>query len=73
MSRRNEHRAANYAQTREAATSSGLRWEQWEDRAITTRTVQWARGLTDRQLSTILGRSVQAIQVRRTRIERRST
>jgi hypothetical protein len=73
MSRRNEHRAANYAQTREGARSSGLRWEQWEDRAITTRTVQWRRGLTDRQLSTILGRSVQAIQVRRTRIERRST
>jgi hypothetical protein len=70
---RNEARAANYAQTRVNAKNARRPWSQEEDRAIATRRTATGMGslqadLTDRELSKILGRSVQAIQVRRTRL-----
>lgn len=65
---RNEARAANYAQTRVNATNARRPWGQEENRAIATRRWRGERDLTDRQLSERLGRSVQAIQVRRTRL-----
>jgi hypothetical protein len=65
---RNEARAANYAQTRVNATRGREPWCGWEDQAILTRTFKGESGLTDRQLSERLKRSVQSIQIRRTRI-----
>lgn len=70
---RNEARAANYAKGRQHATNARQRWTQEEDRAIATRRTSTGMGtlqadLTDRELSKRLGRSVQAIQVRRARL-----
>lgn len=69
---RNRSRARNYAQTRVNATNARQRWSQEEDRAIATRRAglmgSLQADLTDRELSARLGRSVQAIQVRRARL-----
>jgi hypothetical protein len=65
---RNEARAANYAQTRVNATRGREPWCGWEDKAILERSLKGEHGLTDRQLSERLKRSVQSIQIRRTRI-----
>lgn len=51
----------NYAQTQDA-TNSTLSWIPAEDRAL----LGWDG--TDRELSALLGRSVRAIQVRRSRL-----
>lgn len=59
---RNEIRAANYAQTRVNARNAREPWSQEEDRQVA------AKAVPDRTLSERLGRSVQAIQVRRTRL-----
>lgn len=59
---RNEARARNYAQTRVNARNARRRWSQEEDRIIAR------RDASDRELSARLGRSVQAIQVRRARL-----
>lgn len=67
---RNRSRRDNYAQTR--VDGPRRQWTQEEDRAITTRrtsmTGTYAANLTDRELSARLGRSVQAIQIRRHRL-----
>lgn len=59
---RNEARAANYAKGRAHATNARQRWTQEEDRAVARHDVP------DRVLAERLGRSVQAIQVRRARL-----
>jgi hypothetical protein len=68
--KRNEIRRNNYASSRPPEGTPRRRWERHEDRAILERI--WPstaeHGLTDRQLAAHLGRSVQAIQIRRSRI-----
>lgn len=56
---RNRNRQANYAQT-QGAEHTGLRWQPREDAAILA-----DERPTDRELAETLGRSVQAIQARR--------
>lgn len=60
---RQRHRRANYAQT-QGAPNTGKHWTERDDRTL----LEWTG--TDRELSAELARSVQAIQVRRTRITR---
>ena len=63
---RNEQRKGNYAQTRKNAFSSGLIWTKEEiEMILDTR-------LSDREISRIIGRSVQSIQVKRSKILKRS-
>lgn len=58
---RREERRKNYAATR-GGHATGLRWGQEEDRLL------FDFEGTDRELSAKIGRSVQAIQIRRSRI-----
>lgn len=60
---RNARRRRNYERGRASATGGYRYWEQEEDRAIMAEDRP-----TDRELAEKLGRSVQAIQVRRTRL-----
>jgi hypothetical protein len=60
----NEHKKNNYAQTRKNAHNSSLPWSKNEEAAITAE----ARP-SDRELSKKLGRSVQAIQIHRSRMK----
>lgn len=57
----NEYRRKNYRQTQDAPRSR-MAWTQEEDKAILR------RDKTDREVSQEIGRSVQAIQLRRHRI-----
>jgi hypothetical protein len=59
---RKRDRARNYAKTRKGAVNSGRFWSQNEILAIQD------RSCTDRELASRLGRSVQAIQVKRTKL-----
>lgn len=59
--KRNEYRQRNYAQTQNAP-NSGKEWTASEDREV-----MYSR-MTDRELAGKLGRSVQSIQIRRSRI-----
>ena len=66
IAKRNEYRQRNYAQT-QGARNTRKEWTESEDSAITLRGVN-GRAMTDRELSEYLGRSMQAIQIRRSRI-----
>lgn len=59
--KRNEYRQRNYAQTQNAP-NAGKEWTDSEDRMVR------ARQVSDRELALKLGRSVQSIQIRRSRI-----
>jgi hypothetical protein len=59
--KRNLYRQRNYAQT-QGAPNTRNPWTEAEDKQVL------AREVTDRELSAKLGRSVQAIQIRRSRI-----
>ncbi len=61
----NEQKKKNYAQTRSNAVNKRNRWTLKEIDEILT------SPLTDRELSTKLGRSVQAIQLKRTKCKRK--
>ncbi|MFA7254216.1 MAG: hypothetical protein WC107_06735 [Patescibacteria group bacterium] len=61
--RRNALRKANYRSTVKNARNSHKPWEPEEDSAIIA-----ANRPRDRELSALIGRSVQAIQVRRTKL-----
>lgn len=54
-----EHRKKYYAATRETARHEGERWSEVEDNILINICVE------DREMSEILGRSMQAIQSRR--------
>lgn len=58
---RSKARRANYATT-QGAPNTGKHWTSAEDERVL------AHDITDRELSAELGRSVQAIQVRRVRL-----
>ena len=59
--KRNTYRQRNYAQT-QGGLNSRKEWTTSEDEMVR------ARSITDRELALKLGRSVQAIQIRRSRI-----
>lgn len=61
--KRNEQRKKNYNQTRDSAYSAKQRWSNEEITLITSST------LSDREISKKIGRSVQAIQIKRNRIK----
>lgn len=63
--KRNEYRQRNYAQTQNAP-NAGKEWTDSEDRAVMLRGI--GGRMTDRELAEKLGRSVQSIQIRRSRI-----
>ena len=60
---RNDRRRRNYAAGAAGATRIRDPWEQHEDKAILS-----PERPTDRELAARLGRTVQAIQIRRTRL-----
>jgi hypothetical protein len=59
---RNKERRENYASSRKNATGGYRFWTQQEDREVI------AHAISDRELSRKIGRSVQAIQIRRSRL-----
>ena len=61
ITKRNERRQRNYAQTQDAPNAR-TEWTEREDRMVL------AHEIPDRELAAKIGRSVQAIQVRRSRI-----
>ena len=62
---RNEEKKRNYAKTRRNATNSNLSWTGEEIKMIFS-----PNRPSDREMSAILGRSVQAIQVKRAKTPR---
>lgn len=60
--KRNERRQRNYAQTA-GAPNTRSEWTEREDRLVL------AHAIPDRELAAQIGRSVQAIQIRRSRIK----
>ena len=61
--KRNEYRQRNYAQTAADARNSRAEWTEREDKMVL------AHSIPDRELAAKIGRSVQAIQIRRSRIK----
>lgn len=63
---RRRNRKKNYEQSLEGARNSKELWTQHEDAAVL------AHEITDRELAKKIGRSVQAIQIRRARLKKGS-
>lgn len=62
ITKRNERRQRNYAQTA-GAPNTRAEWTEREDKLVLAHTIP------DRELAEKIGRSVQAIQIRRSRIK----
>ena len=59
----NRHKKRNYAQTRDNAVNVGQRW------TIDQTNMVLAHEISDRELAAKIGRSVEAIQVRRAKVK----